>query len=98
MQNERRSKGYTFSTVPSCVYSEIVKLNVVEFKPKPLVSEDTKAKHKDRTPDKQGSIDHQFTNYYLNIAHHEQHQQQQEHQKPQQQQYNHHQKQHPQMQ
>lgn len=80
MQNERRSKGYTFSTVPSYVYLEIVKLNVVEFKPKPLVSEDTKAKHKDCTPDKQGSIDHQFTNYYLNIAHHEQQQELQHHQ------------------
>ena len=81
MQNEGRSKGQTFSTVPSYVYSEIVKLNVVEFKPKPLVSEDTKAKHKDRTPDKQGSTDHQFTNYYLNIAHHyEQQQELQRHQ------------------
>ena len=63
-----KSRGYKFFNVLNYVYSEIVKLNRVEFKSKPLVSEEAKAKHKDSTSDKQGSIDHQFTNNYLNIA------------------------------
>ena len=39
--------------VPDHVYSEIVKLNGVEFKSKQLVLEEVKTKHKDRTLDKQ---------------------------------------------
>ena len=63
-----KSKGYRFFNVLNYVYSEIVELIRVKFKSKPLVSEEAKEKHKDRTSDKQGSIDHQFTNNYLNIA------------------------------
>ena len=36
--------------VPDHVYSEIVKLNGVEFKSKQLVLEEVKTKHKNRTP------------------------------------------------
>ena len=39
--------------VPDHVYSEIVKLNGVEFKSKQLVLEEAKTKHKDRTLDEQ---------------------------------------------
>ena len=39
------------SNLPDLVYSEIVKLNGVEFKCKPLVLEEAKAKQKDRAPE-----------------------------------------------
>ena len=64
--------------VPGHVYSEIVKLNGVEFKSKQLVLEEEKTKHKDHTLDKQNPPDHQFKNYCVNIMH--QHEQQQGHQ------------------
>ena len=73
-----KSKGYAFLNVPDHVYSEIVKLNGVEFKSKQLVLEEAKTKHKDRTLDKQNPPDHQFRNYYVNFMH--QHEQQQGHQ------------------
>ena len=79
-----KSKGCKFFNVLNYVYSEIVKLNRVEFTSKPLVSEEAEAKHKDRTSDKQGPIDYQFTNNYLNI----------EYQLEQQQKVQHHQQQH----
>ena len=63
------------------VYSEIVKLNGVEFKSKQLVLEEAKTKHKDRTLDKQNPLNHQFKNYYVNIM--QQHKQQQGHHHPQ---------------
>ena len=43
-------------------YSEIVKLNGVEFKSNLL--EEAKTKHKDGAPDKQNSAHHQSTNYH----------------------------------
>ena len=55
--------------VPDHVYSEVIKLNGVQFKSNPLVLEEVKTKHKNRTPDKQNSPQHQFTNYYLNLTH-----------------------------
>ena len=64
--------------LPDHAYSEIVKLNGVEFKSKQLVLEEAKTKHKDRTLDKQNPPDHQFKNYCVNIMH--QHEQQQGHQ------------------
>ena len=64
--------------VPNYVNAEMNKLNRVDFKFKIFILEEAKAKHKDCTPDKQNSKDHQFTNYYLDIKH--QHEQQQEHQ------------------
>ena len=73
-----KSKGYAFLNVPDHVYSEIVKLNGVEFKSKQLVLEEAKTKHKDRTLDKQNPPDHQFKNCCVNIMH--QHEQQQGHQ------------------
>ena len=98
--------------VPDHVYSEIVKLNGVEFKSQQLVLEEPKIKHKDRTLDKQNPPDHQFKDYCVNIMH--QHVQQQGHQHHQLQQrqkkqpartttstatqYNHNQKQHQRMQ
>ena len=60
---------------PDHVYSEIVKLNGLEFKSKQLVLEDKKTKHKDRTLDKQNPPNYQFKSYYVNIMH--QHEQQQ---------------------
>ena len=80
-----QSKGYKFLNVPDHAYSEIVEVNGVEFKSNPLNLEETKEKHKGRTPDNRNSAHHQFTNYYLNITH--QHEQQQEHQHHQQQRY-----------
>ena len=59
-------------------FSEIVKLNGVEFKSKQLVLEEVKTKHKDRTLDQQNLPDHKFKNYCVNIMH--QHEQQQGHQ------------------
>ena len=49
--------------VPGHVYSEIVKLNGVEFKSKQLVLEEEKTKHKDHTLDKQNPPDHQLKNF-----------------------------------
>ena len=54
------SDYYAFLNVPDHVYSEIVKLNGVEFKSKQLILEEAKTKHKDSTLDKQNSPDHQF--------------------------------------
>ena len=54
---------------PDHVYSEIVKLNGLEFKSKQLVLEDEKTKHKDRTLDKQNPPNYQFKSYYVNIMH-----------------------------
>ena len=79
-----KSKRYLISNVPDHVYLKIVKLNDVKFRPKQLVLEEAKTKHKDRAPDKQNSPDHQFTNYCLNIIH--EHEQRQGHQHLQQQQ------------
>ena len=73
-----KSKGYAFLNVPDHVYSEIVKLNGVEFKSKQLVLEEAKTKHKDRTLDKQNPPDNQLKNYHVNIMY--QHEQQQGHQ------------------
>ena len=73
-----KSKVYAFLNVPDHVYSEIVKLNGVEFKSKQLVLEAAETKHKNRTLDKQNPPDHQFKNYCVNIMH--QHEQQQGHQ------------------
>ena len=42
------------------IYSEIVKLNGVEFKSQQLVLEEAKTKHKDRRLDKQNPPDHQL--------------------------------------
>ena len=55
--------------VPDHVYSEIVKLNGVEFKSKQLVLEEAKTKHQDRILDKQNSPDHYFKSYHSNITH-----------------------------
>ena len=102
-----KSKGYAFLNVPDHVYSKIIKLNGVKFKSKELVLEESKAKHKDRTLDKQNLPDHQFKNYYVNIMyqhgqhqHHqlqqrqkEQHSQQQQQHQQQHKQYYHNQKQ-----
>ena len=73
-----RSKGYAFFNVADLIYTEIVKLNGLEFKSKQLVLEEVKTKHKDRTLDKQNPPDHQFKNNCINIMH--QHEQQQGHQ------------------
>ena len=54
------SDYYAFLNVPGHVYSEIVKLNGVEFKSKQLILEEAKTKHKASTLDKQNSPDHQF--------------------------------------
>ena len=85
MQKKVNLKDIHFLNVLEHVYSEIVELNGIEFKSNPLNLEETKEKHKGRTPDNQNSAHHQFTNYYLNITH--QHEQQQEHQHHQQQRY-----------
>ena len=47
-----KSKGYALN-VPDNVYSELVKLNWVEFKSNQLVLEEGKTKYKDRKPDNQ---------------------------------------------
>ena len=73
-----KSKGYAFLNVPDHVYSEIVKLNGVEFKSKQLVLEEAKTKHKDRTLHKQNPPDNQLKNYHVNIMY--QPEQQQGHQ------------------
>ena len=70
-----KSKEYAYLNVLDHVYSQMVKLNGVEFKSKQLVLEEAKTKHKDRTLDKQNPPDHQFKNYCVNIMH--QHEQQQ---------------------
>ena len=67
-----------FLNVPNHVYSEIVKLNGVEFKSKQLVLEEVKTKHKYRTLDKQNPPDSQLKNHRVNIMH--QREQQQGHQ------------------
>ena len=64
--------------VPDHVYSEIFKLDGIEFKSKQLVLEEARTKHKDRTLAKQNPPDHQLKNYFVKIMH--QHEQQQEHQ------------------
>ena len=74
MQKNKQIKGYAVLNVPDPAYSEIIKPNGVELKFEPLVLEEVKPKHTDRTLDKQNSLHHQFTNYYLNIRH--QHEQQ----------------------
>ena len=71
-------KDTHFFNVADLIYTEIVKLNGVEFKSKQLVLEEVKTKHKDCTLDKQNSPDHQFKNNCINIMH--QHEQQQGHQ------------------
>ena len=58
-------KRYVFLNVPDHVYSEIVKLNGVEFKSQKLVLEEAKGKHKVCTPDEQNPPDYQFKNYYI---------------------------------
>ena len=69
-----KSKGYTFLSALEHVYSEIVKFGGIKSNP----LQEPNAKHKDRRPDKLGSINNQFTIFYLHIAY--QHEQQQEHQ------------------
>ena len=64
--------------VPDHVFSEIVKLNGVEFKSKQLALEEAKTKHKDRTLDKQNPPDNQLKNYHVKIMY--QPEQQQGHQ------------------
>ena len=45
-----KSKGYMFLNLPDHVYLDLGKLNGVEFKSNPQVSEEPKTKHKDCTP------------------------------------------------
>ena len=64
-----KSKGYAFLIVRDHVYSEIFKLNGVEFWGKSKQLEKAKTKHKDRTLDKQNPPDHQLKNYSVDIMH-----------------------------
>ena len=75
---------YTFFNVPDHVYSEMVKLNGVEFKSKQVVFEGVKTKHKECTLNKKNSPDHQFKNHFLDVTY--QYEQNQGHQHHQQQQ------------
>ena len=77
MTKTGKSKGYAFLNVLDHAYSEIVKLNGVEFKSNLL--EEAKTKHKDGAPDKQNSAHHQSTNYHINIMHQDEKQEEHKH-------------------
>ena len=64
---QKKKDKYAFFNVPDHVYSEIAKLNGVEFKSKQVVFEGVKTKHKDRTLNKQNSpsIQKSFLRYYV---------------------------------